>query len=51
MRRYKITRLFTAGNLVGLTYTEVTSVYMPIGFDCKKPYGGSPYRIIACEEV
>ena len=46
---YQITRLFTSGVLKGLTYTEVTSVHMPIGFECKKPIGGSGYIITKVE--
>jgi hypothetical protein len=45
---YEITRLFTSGLLSGLTYTETTSVFLPVGFECKKPCGGgSGYKIIA----
>jgi len=47
---YQITRLFTSGALCGLTYTETTSVYMAVGFECKKPIGGSAYRIISVIE-
>jgi hypothetical protein len=43
---YQITRLFTSGNLSGLTYSELSSVYLPVGFECKQPIGGSAYRII-----
>lgn len=49
--QYKVTRKFLSGVLKGLTYTEVTPIYMPIGFTCKKPIGGSAYTIIACERV
>jgi len=48
---YEITRLFTSGALAGLTYTETTSVYMPVGFECKKPIGGSSYRIVSCKNL
>jgi len=49
---YEITRIFTSGILVGLTYTEITSVFMPVGFECKKPCaGGSHYKFIACKAI
>jgi len=51
MQQFKITRQFVSGILAGLTYTEVTSVFMPVGFTCLNPIGGSGYTIIACEPV
>ncbi len=47
--KYKVTRLFIGGILKGLTYTETTSVKFTVGFVCRKPIGGSPYKIIAVE--
>lgn len=50
MKIYKITKLFIGGILEGLTHTEITPVKFELGFECKKPIGGtSPYRIIAVE--
>lgn len=50
-KKYRITRLFLSGILEGLTYTGITSVYMPLGWICEKPIGGDPYKIIAVEEI
>ena len=49
--KYRITRLFIGGLLDGLTHTELTSVEFSVGFECHKPIGGSPYRIISVERV
>lgn len=51
MKLYEVTRKFTDGTLVGMTHTEVISVKVDVGFRCDKPIGGSPYVIIACNEV
>jgi len=52
MQKYKITRKFLAGScLEGLTYTEITTVYMAVGFTPKNPIGNAPYTIISCEKV
>lgn len=51
---YRITRQFTANGISivkGDVYTEVTSVFMPVGFVCARPVGGPPYVIIKCEKV
>lgn len=45
IRKYTVTRTFTAGTLKGLTYTEVTSVEWKVGQRVDKPVGGSPYVI------
>lgn len=47
--QYRVTRLFIGGTLAGLTHTTVTSHKVEVGFECRKPIGGSPYRIIAVE--
>ena len=51
MKRYRITRRFIGGILNGMTYTENTSVFMPVGFTCLNPVGGSPYQIVAVEPL
>lgn len=48
---YRVTRLFIGGNLVGLTYTEDTDIKFEVGFVCKRPIAGSPYRIIKVEKI
>lgn len=50
-KRYKIIKLFIGGLLKGLTYEETRSFPMTVGFTCKHPVGGSPYKIILCEEI
>lgn len=47
MQQYNVTRKFIAGTLAGLTYTAVTTVKFTVGFECRKPAGGSPYVITA----
>lgn len=42
---YRITKLFTGGNLEGLTHTEVTSVKFLVGDAGGGGGAGSPYRI------
>lgn len=51
MKQYNVTRKFTAGNLIGLTYTEVTTVKFKVGFECWNPCGGSAYIITAVEAL
>lgn len=51
MKQYKVTRLFIGGILKGLTHTGITTVKFEKGFICNNPIGGSPYKIISCEEV
>ena len=49
---YEIRRLFISGTLEGLTYTEKTSVYMPVGFVCENPCcNTSGYKIISCVKL
>ena len=48
---FSVTKTFTGGLLKGITTTEVTSVKFPVGFICKKPSGGSPYKVTACDEI
>lgn len=48
---YEVTKLFISGLLEGLTITETTSVKFEVGFECLKPCGGSPYRIIAVRRI
>lgn len=48
---FLVTRHFTGGTLQGLDYTEVSTVALPVGHECRKPYAGSPYRITACHEI
>lgn len=51
-KTYTVTRQFTGGLLVGIVYTEKSTVFMPVGFQCEKPCGGgSPYVIVACAEA
>jgi hypothetical protein len=50
-KRYEVTKTFTSGLLAGLTITETTTVKFVVGFECKKPVGGSPYRITAVKVV
>lgn len=49
--KFMVTRLFIGGLLDGLTHTGITEVEFKVGFECRKPTGGSPYRIIAVERV
>jgi hypothetical protein len=51
MKRYSVTRKFTAGILAGIEYTEITAVKFTVGYECRKPVGGSPYVITAVMEV
>jgi hypothetical protein len=51
MSFYKTTRRFTDGPLKGTTYTEVSTVKFPVGFNCPNPVGGSPYTIVSCTTV
>jgi hypothetical protein len=51
MKCFQVTRKFTAGPLAGLTFTETTTVFMPVGFRCERPIGGSPYVVTSCTEV
>lgn len=48
---YKVTRLFIGGLLKGMTHTGMTDVKFTVGFVCRKPIGGSPYKIIVVEEI
>lgn len=48
---YKVTRLFTAGILKGLTYTGITAVNFELGFICNESVFGSPYKIVNVEEI
>lgn len=50
MKKFLVTRLFTDGILKGLTHTSEASVEFSVGFECKHPVGGSPYRIISVEK-
>jgi hypothetical protein len=47
--KYIVTRLFTSGNLAGLTHTEVTTIARVVGSVVQKPIGGSSYRIVSCK--
>lgn len=51
MQQYNVTSKFTAGTLAGLTHTGVTTVKFDVGFECRKPAGGSPYVIVAVEAL
>lgn len=44
---FQVTKTFIGGALKGITIVEKTSVKYAVGFVCKKPIGGSPYRIDA----
>ena len=48
---FRVTRVFTAGILAGITYTETSRVQMPVGFTCEKPSAGDPYKVTACEPI
>lgn len=47
--RYKITKTFIGGILHGMTIEEQTTVKFEEGFVCRKPSGGSPYKITKVE--
>lgn len=47
--RYKITKTFIGGILHGMTIEEQTTVKFEEGFACRKPSGGSPYKITKVE--
>ena len=50
VQKFKVTRKFTGGLLKGQTFTEISTVDFPVGFECNKPIGnGSPYIITECE--
>lgn len=51
MKKYRVTKHFIGGLLKGLTDTEITPVRFHVGFVCKHPSGGSPYKVTAVEEV
>lgn len=48
---YEITKTFTAGTLKGITVTEQSTVKLEVGFECKKPAGGSSYIVTACFKI
>ena len=48
---YRVTKHFTDETLKGITITELTRVKFEVGFECKKPSGGSPYVVTAVEVV
>ena len=46
-KQIKVTIEFTAGTLKGLTYErEMGVAHARIGYECKKPIGRSPYRVV-----
>ena len=47
--KYRITRLFTEGNLKGIEYTEETDVLLELGKTYVSCAGGDHYRIIKVE--
>ncbi len=49
--KFEVTKKFIGGLLKGLTCTEVTTVKFEVGFECRKPVGGSPYIVTAVKEV
>jgi len=49
--KYLVTKLFIGGLLNGLTIEEETTCCYRVGFVCKNPIGGSPYKIIAVVET
>jgi hypothetical protein len=55
MVKVEVTREFIGGTLKGLTYTDIRTVSAKsvpvVGFVCKKPVGGSPYKIISVVNV
>jgi len=48
---YRVTKFFTGGLLAGLTSAEETTVRFDVGFECPKPSGGSPYKVVGCEQI
>lgn len=50
-KTYEITKLFIGGLLEGLTIVETRSYSMEVGLVVSNPVGGSPYKIIACQQV
>jgi hypothetical protein len=50
-RKFRVTKLFTAGLLAGLTHTETTDVEWSVGQVVSKPVCGSPYKILTVETV
>jgi hypothetical protein len=48
-KKFNVTKLFTQGYLKGISITENTNVKFRIGFECKKPFGISPYKITKIE--
>jgi hypothetical protein len=48
---YRVTKFFTGGLLAGITASEETTVRFDVGFECHKPSGGSPYKIVGCEQI
>jgi hypothetical protein len=51
MAKFRIQKHFIGGLLKGATISETTTVRFQVGFVCTKPVGGSPYEILAVEEV
>jgi len=51
MQRYNITKVFIGGLLKGISIVETTSVKFPVGYVCRNPIGGSPYKITAVERL
>lgn len=46
---FKVSKLFIGGLLDGITYIETLPFPMPVGLLVRKPCGGSPYKVTACE--
>ncbi len=50
MKTYKVTRLFTSGLLKGETFTEISTVSMPVRA-YENCIGGCDYVVLSCEEI
>lgn len=49
-KTYIITQIFIGGLLEGITYTYKSHHKREVGYVCRRPFGGSPYRVISVVE-
>jgi hypothetical protein len=50
-KQFLVRKEFIGGLLGGIAIEERTGVRFKVGFVCRKPAGGSPYRVTSCVEV
>lgn len=50
-KTYEITKLFIGGLLEGIEIIERRNYPMEVGLVVANPVGGSPYKVIACQQI